>query len=239
MVGRRVQPFHWHSPINNSGTTLLCDKGTSLMRLTNATGWQLLLCSVDAGGDHRCRDARPVQQTIARPQSESPARLGSAPLHPRYLRAGRSVMPASRRTAPIAVRGRRRARHPAQRRSRGAAIGSRQLRRQSAWWPKRARYLGTNPTGRRSLWCGAFMDMVLKRTGHAGGGNLASAYARYGTRVSGPQVGAIAVMRAQRRRPCRRLSAASTRTAIRSSCRAITTTRWPKLFIRAAASRPT
>lgn len=56
------------------------------------------------------------------------------------------------------------------------------------------RYIGTNPTGRGSLWCGAFMDMVLKRTGHAGGGNLASAYSRYGTRVSGPQVGAIAVM---------------------------------------------
>ena len=56
------------------------------------------------------------------------------------------------------------------------------------------RYIGTNPTGRGSLWCGAFMDLVLKRTGHAGGGNLASAYARYGTRVSGPQVGAIAVM---------------------------------------------
>lgn len=56
------------------------------------------------------------------------------------------------------------------------------------------RYLGTNPTNRRSLWCGAFMDMVLRRTGHPGGGNLASAYARYGQRVSGPQVGAIAVM---------------------------------------------
>jgi uncharacterized protein (TIGR02594 family) len=56
------------------------------------------------------------------------------------------------------------------------------------------KYIGTNPTGRGSLWCGAFMDLVLKRTGHAGGGNLASAYAHYGTRVSGPQVGAIAVM---------------------------------------------
>ena len=56
------------------------------------------------------------------------------------------------------------------------------------------RYLGTNPTGRRSLWCGAFMDMVLRRTGHAGGGNLALGYEHYGTRVSGPQVGAIAVM---------------------------------------------
>lgn len=56
------------------------------------------------------------------------------------------------------------------------------------------KYIGTNPTGHGSLWCGAFMDLVLKRTGHAGGGNLASAYARYGTRVAGPQVGAIAVM---------------------------------------------
>jgi uncharacterized protein (TIGR02594 family) len=56
------------------------------------------------------------------------------------------------------------------------------------------KYIGSNPTGRGSLWCGAFMDLVLKRTGHAGGGNLASGYAHYGTRVSGPQVGAIAVM---------------------------------------------
>ena len=56
------------------------------------------------------------------------------------------------------------------------------------------KYIGTNPTGRGSLWCGAFMDMVLKRTGHAGGGNLAFGYEHYGTRVSGPQVGAIAVM---------------------------------------------
>ena len=56
------------------------------------------------------------------------------------------------------------------------------------------KYIGTNPTGRGSLWCGAFMDLVLKRTGHAGGGNLASGYSRYGTRVAGPAVGAIAVM---------------------------------------------
>jgi uncharacterized protein (TIGR02594 family) len=56
------------------------------------------------------------------------------------------------------------------------------------------KHIGTNPTGRGSLWCGAFMDLVLKKTGHAGGGNLASAYARYGTRVPGPQVGASAVM---------------------------------------------
>ncbi|HXD46223.1 MAG TPA: TIGR02594 family protein [Pseudolabrys sp.] len=56
------------------------------------------------------------------------------------------------------------------------------------------RYLGTNPTGRSSLWCGAFMDKVLRETGHQGGGNLAKGYLHYGHRVSGPQVGAIAVM---------------------------------------------
>jgi uncharacterized protein (TIGR02594 family) len=56
------------------------------------------------------------------------------------------------------------------------------------------RYIGTNPTGRRSLWCGAFMDKVLRETGHRGGGNLAKGYLRYGRRVAGPQVGAIAVM---------------------------------------------
>ncbi|HEX3710172.1 MAG TPA: TIGR02594 family protein [Pseudolabrys sp.] len=56
------------------------------------------------------------------------------------------------------------------------------------------KYIGTNPTGRGSLWCGAFMDLVLKQTGHKGGGNLALGYEHYGTRVSGPQVGAIAVM---------------------------------------------
>ena len=57
------------------------------------------------------------------------------------------------------------------------------------------KYLGTNPTGRKSLWCGAFMDLVLRRTGHKGGGNLAMGYAHYGRRVSGPQVGAIAVIK--------------------------------------------
>jgi uncharacterized protein (TIGR02594 family) len=56
------------------------------------------------------------------------------------------------------------------------------------------RYLGTNPTGRRSLWCGAFMDKVLRDTGHKGGGNLALGYLHYGRRVSGPRVGAIAVI---------------------------------------------
>ncbi len=57
------------------------------------------------------------------------------------------------------------------------------------------RYIGTNPTGRSSLWCGHFMNMVLERTGRRGSvSNTARSFASYGTRISGPQVGAIAVM---------------------------------------------
>jgi uncharacterized protein (TIGR02594 family) len=56
-------------------------------------------------------------------------------------------------------------------------------------------YLGGNPTGRGSLWCARFMNMVLQHTGHHGtGSDMASSFASYGQRVSGPQVGAIAVM---------------------------------------------
>jgi uncharacterized protein (TIGR02594 family) len=57
------------------------------------------------------------------------------------------------------------------------------------------RYLGGNPTGRSRLWCARFMNMVLKRSGHSGtGSDMASSFAHYGHRISGPQVGAIAVM---------------------------------------------
>jgi uncharacterized protein (TIGR02594 family) len=57
------------------------------------------------------------------------------------------------------------------------------------------RYLGGNPTGKASLWCGNFMNLVLQRTGHkASNSTLARSFASYGRRVSGPQVGAIAVM---------------------------------------------
>jgi uncharacterized protein (TIGR02594 family) len=57
------------------------------------------------------------------------------------------------------------------------------------------RYLGGNPTGRGSLWCARFMNLVLQQTGHKGtGSDMASSFARYGQRISGPQVGAIAVM---------------------------------------------
>jgi len=57
------------------------------------------------------------------------------------------------------------------------------------------RYLGGNPTGRGSLWCARFMNMVLQESGYRGtGSDLARSFANYGQRVSGPQVGAIAVM---------------------------------------------
>jgi uncharacterized protein (TIGR02594 family) len=57
------------------------------------------------------------------------------------------------------------------------------------------RYLGGNPTGRGSLWCARFMNMVLQHSGYHGtGSDMANSFASYGQRVSGPQVGAIAVM---------------------------------------------
>ena len=57
------------------------------------------------------------------------------------------------------------------------------------------RYIGGNPTGRASLWCARFMNMVLQHSGYRGtGSDLARSFASYGQRVSGPQVGAIAVM---------------------------------------------
>jgi uncharacterized protein (TIGR02594 family) len=57
------------------------------------------------------------------------------------------------------------------------------------------RYIGGNPTSRASLWCARFMNMVLERSGYHGtGSDAARSFASYGQRVSGPQIGAIAVM---------------------------------------------
>jgi uncharacterized protein (TIGR02594 family) len=57
------------------------------------------------------------------------------------------------------------------------------------------RYLGGNPTGRGRLWCARFMNMVLQHSGYRGtGSDMANSFARYGQRISGPQVGAIAIM---------------------------------------------
>ena len=57
------------------------------------------------------------------------------------------------------------------------------------------RWIGSNPTDRNTLWCARFMNFVLERSGFTGtGSDAASSFASYGRRVSGPQVGAIAVM---------------------------------------------
>jgi len=62
------------------------------------------------------------------------------------------------------------------------------------------KYLGGNPTGRGRLWCARFANMVLQHSGYRGtGSDMASSFAKYGQRVSGPQVGAIAVMSRGRR----------------------------------------
>jgi uncharacterized protein (TIGR02594 family) len=62
------------------------------------------------------------------------------------------------------------------------------------------KFLGGNPTGRGSLWCARFANMVLQHSGYRGtGSDMASSFAKYGQRVSGPQVGAIAVMSRGRR----------------------------------------
>ena len=57
------------------------------------------------------------------------------------------------------------------------------------------RWIGTNPTDRNTLWCARFMNFVLERAGYRGtGSDAAKSFASYGRRISGPQVGAIAVM---------------------------------------------
>jgi uncharacterized protein (TIGR02594 family) len=56
-------------------------------------------------------------------------------------------------------------------------------------------YTGTNPTKRRSLWCADFMNLVLERSGMKGtSSSMAVSFASYGQRISGPRVGAIAVI---------------------------------------------
>ena len=89
------------------------------------------------------------------------------------------------------------------RRSRAVAVGQDSVASYgggSSLVAEARRYLGGNPTGRSSLWCAAFMNLVLERSGRKGtGSNMASSFASYGTRISGPQVGAIAVMSRGRR----------------------------------------
>ena len=158
----------------------------------------VLLCSVAVAVLATSALARPVhhRQHAAQTTQVAAQPLG-ADRDVRYSLNGTQAAPATATAGDTVVRSRRHgrlslaeARAQAQSHSNSAYGGA----TSNSLVSEARKYIGTNPTGRGSLWCGAFMDMVLKRTGHAGGGNLASAYARYGMRVSGPQVGAIAVM---------------------------------------------
>lgn len=63
------------------------------------------------------------------------------------------------------------------------------------WISVAQQYKGTNPTGRRSLWCADFLNLVLQKSGMKGtSSSMAKSFASYGTRISGPKVGAIAVV---------------------------------------------
>ncbi len=94
--------------------------------------------------------------------------------HPRFAGVQASVMPGA---------------------TQGAAMMSNGFGGGSDLVSEARHFLGGNPTGRGSLWCARFMNMVLERTGHRGtGSDMANSFASYGHRISGPQVGAIAVM---------------------------------------------
>lgn len=142
----------------------------------------LLLCALTAASFAGSAMARPVHKATPRVQAVASAQDSRSPDAQPYPTEG---VPAAAGKA-TKTRGQSRVGHT------GDAFGGFTT---NSLVSEARKYLGTNPTGRGSLWCGAFMDLVLKKTGHAGGGNLAIAYARYGTRVSGPQVGAIAVMK--------------------------------------------
>lgn len=157
----------------------------------------ILLCSAAMLVATSAAYAKPVHKKAAHRQNVHRQAVAPAPLFQdptmsgadrdmRYSAAARQTQPPQFASAPATSR-----RAQAMAQQQPAAFGG---FGSSSLVSEARKYLGTNPTGRRSLWCGAFMDMVLTRTGHKGGGNLAKGYASYGRRVSGPQVGAIAVM---------------------------------------------
>jgi len=157
----------------------------------------VLLCSLAVAAFATSALARPVHHRHHAAQTTQVSAQPQMPGADRDVRYSFNGTQVASATDDTVVRGRRHsrmsladARAQAQSHSNSAYGGA----TSNSLVSEARKYIGTNPTGRGSLWCGAFMDLVLKRTGHNGGGNLASAYARYGTRVSGPQVGAIAVM---------------------------------------------
>ena len=147
-----------------------------------------LLCAVAVAGFAGSASAKPAHKSAQR-QGAAPAAVQNSELGGAHdsARSGQGAQLSARKPAESQATGRK-----GRRAHTNDAFGG---FTSNSLVSEARKYLGTNPTGRGSLWCGAFMDLVLKRTGHPGGGNLASAYARYGSRVAGPQVGAIAVIR--------------------------------------------
>jgi len=140
-----------------------------------------LIASADARPHHRKR------HYVA-------ANSGPSAMDDRYAHAqggfGMMMQPMMQQQQPATRQSRRAARQTRQSTAmNGMSFGSSGIVAQA-----RA-YLGSNPTGRSSLWCARFLNMVLERSGRRGtGSDMASSFAAYGNRVSGPQVGAIAVM---------------------------------------------
>ncbi|HEU0017855.1 MAG TPA: hypothetical protein VFQ31_05800 [Methyloceanibacter sp.] len=66
----------------------------------------------------------------------------------------------------------------------------------SPWLLHALNDVGTNPTGWKRLWCAKSLNMWLEQSGKRGcGGNTAISCLNAGRKLSGPQVGAIAVMK--------------------------------------------
>jgi len=65
----------------------------------------------------------------------------------------------------------------------------------SPWLNHALRDLGTNPTGWKRQWCAKSVNLWLQQSGKRGcGGNTAISCLHAGRKLSGPQVGALAVM---------------------------------------------
>lgn len=129
------------------------------------------------------RFGRPGPMTAAR--SNRSART-ARPERARTARANRTRVTRVARPAP---RMQAAAKAPAAFASVNAGAGT------PHWVSVARRYKGTNPTGRRSLWCADFMNYVLKRSGMQGtSSSMARDFASYGRQLSGPKVGAIAVL---------------------------------------------
>jgi uncharacterized protein (TIGR02594 family) len=143
----------------------------SSWQMDGGSGWGL------SGASHVDRaDARQTGRAIARLRERRFAHVQASVVPTARVQANvQASVTTSARTADVAVSG-------------GLGGGSDLV-------SEARRYLGGNPTSRGSLWCARFMNMVLERTGHHGtGSDMASSFANYGHRISGPQVGAIAVM---------------------------------------------